>query len=223
MKPPRKQRQIQEVRKEELIIATLKSIRKHGYVNSTINTISDESGLSRGLINHYFASKEELLIFATKYYWRNVDDFFRHVVVSTKGGHFDKLLNAVFVTFLRDTGYDRMMVHYYSAAFVMPSVLAMHRDMWARYRLSIERRISAVAREKGMTLDTRLAAITLTQMVDGLWLGAVMEESYTREDCRRILRQWLCEQFREDPEDYPLSPNFDLNHYETSAPLPRPE
>ena len=223
MKPVRKQRQIQEIRKEELIIATLKSIRKHGYVNSTINTISDESGLSRGLINHYFASKEELLIFSTKYYWRNVDDFFRHVVSSTTGGHFHKLLSAVYVTFLRDTGYDRMMVHYYGAACVMPSVLAMHRDMWARYRLSIERRISAVAREKGMALDTRLAAITLTQLVDGLWLGGVMEETYTREDCRRILRQWLCEQFREDPEDYPLSPNFDLNHYETSAPLPRAE
>lgn len=223
MKPLRKQRQIQEIRKEELIIATLKSIRKHGYVNSTINTISDESGLSRGLINHYFASKEELLIFATKYYWRNVDDFFRHVVVSTQGGHFDKLLSAVYVTFLRDTGYDRMMVHYYSAAWVMPSVLAMHRDMWARYRLSIERRISAVAREKGIALDTRLAAITLTQMVDGLWLGAVMEESYTREDCRRILRQWLCQQFQEDPEDHPLCPEFDIENYETSAPLPRPE
>ena len=29
-------RQIKEIRKEELIVATLRSIRKHGYVNSTI-------------------------------------------------------------------------------------------------------------------------------------------------------------------------------------------
>jgi TetR/AcrR family transcriptional repressor of bet genes len=216
-------RQIQEIRKEELIIATLRSIRKHGYVNSTINTIAEESGLSRGLINHYFDGKEDLLIFATKYYWKNVDDFFRHVVVSTEGNHFEKLLNAVYVTFLRDTGYDRMMVHYYSAACVMPSVLAMHRDMWGRYRTSIERRISAVAREKNMVLDTRLAAITLTQLVDGLWLGSVMEESYTREDCRRILRQWLCEQFSEDPNDHLLTPNFNLENYTTTAPLPKPE
>lgn len=216
-------RQIQEIRKEELIIATLRSIRKHGYVNSTINTIAEESGLSRGLINHYFDSKEDLMIFATKYYWRNVDDFFRHVVVSTSGGHFEKLLSAVYVTFLRDTGYDRMMVHYYSAACLIPSILAMHREMWGRYRTSIERRISAVAREKNMTLNTRLAAITLTQLVDGLWLGAVMEESYTREDCRKILRQWLCEQFGEDPDKHSLTPSFDLNNYETSAPLPAPE
>jgi TetR/AcrR family transcriptional repressor of bet genes len=216
-------RQIHEIRKEELIIATLRSIRKYGYVNSTINTIAEESGLSRGLINHYFESKDDLLILATRYYWRNVDEFFRHVVSSTRGGHFEKLLHAVYVTFLRDTGYDRMMVHYYSAAYLMPAVLEMHRDMWGRYRTSIERRISAVAREKNIVLNTRLAAITLTQLVDGLWLGVVMEESYSREDCRRILRQWLCEQFGEDPENYPLDPDFDLNNYETSAPLPAPE
>lgn len=216
-------RQIKDIRKEELIVATLRSIRKHGYVNSTINTIAEESGLSRGLINHYFDSKEDLLIFATKYYWRNVDEFFRHVVASTKGGHFEKLLHAVYVTFLRNTGYDRMMVHYYSAACLMPAVLKMHRDMWARYRKSIERRIAAVAREKNITLDTRLAAITLTQLVDGLWLAGVMEESYSREDCRNILRKWLCDQFGEDPEKYPLTPDFDLNDYETTAPLPPPE
>lgn len=216
-------RQIKEIRKEELIVATLRSIRKHGYVNSTINTIAEESGLSRGLINHYFESKEDLLIFATKYYWRNVDEFFRHVIVSTQGGHFEKLLHAVYVTFLRDTGYDRMMVHYYSAACLMPAVLEMHRDMWSRYRKSIERRIAAVAREKNIALDTRLAAITLTQLVDGLWLGGVMEETYSREDCRNILRKWLCDQFGEDPENYPLTPDFNLNDYETTAPLPAPE
>ena len=220
MRQPRKQRQIQDIRKEELIIATLKSIRKHGYVNSTFNTISQEAELSRGLINHYYQNKEDLLITAHRYYLQNVDDFFRHVVMNTNDGHFAKLLNGVFVPFLRDTGYQRMLVHYFSAAWIMPQVLEMHRNLWARYRANIERRIVSVARERNIELDTRLTAIALTQMVDGLWLGWVMEESYSREDCRRILRQWLCSQFNEDPENYPLEPPFDLDNYETSAPLP---
>lgn len=223
MKHSPRRRQTQEIRREELIIATLKSIRKYGYINSTINTIAEESGLARGLINHYFDSKEDLFIFATKYYWQNVDDFFLHVVKSTNGKHFDKLLSAVCVPFLRSTGYERMMVHYLSWAWVVPAVLEMHRDMWGRYRTSIERRISAVAREENMVVDARLMAITLTQLVDGLWLGHVMEGSYSQEDCRRILRQWLCEQFKEDPSKYPLWPGFDLEYYQTSAPLPRPE
>ncbi|MBT9289808.1 TetR/AcrR family transcriptional regulator [Prosthecodimorpha staleyi] len=223
MKRATKHRQAGETRRTELIVATLKSLRKHGYLNSTINTIADESGLSRGLINHYFDNKDDLLIVAHKYYLQNVDDFFRHVVISTKSGHFGKLLHSVFVPFLRDTGYQRMLIHYMSAAFILPQVLDMHRAIWGRYRANIQRRIAAAARERGLEMDTRLAAITLTQLADGLWLGWVMEESYTQEDCRRILRQWLCDQFREDPEKYPLTPDFDLVNFETDAPLPDPE
>lgn len=220
MKREPRQRQTSEARKAELIVATLKSLRKHGYLNSTINTISEESGLSRGLISHYFENKDDLLIYAHKYYLQNVDDFFRHVVISTKSGHFGKLLYSMCVPFLRDTGYQRMLVHYMSAAWILPQVLEMHRSLWKRYRANIERRIAAAARERGLTMDTRLAAIALTQLADGLWLGWVMEEAYSSEDCRHILRQWLCQQFGEDPADYPLTPEFDLVNFETRAPLP---
>jgi TetR/AcrR family transcriptional regulator, transcriptional repressor of bet genes len=212
-----------EARKAELVVATLKSLRKHGYLSSTINTIADESGLSRGLISHYFENKNDLLIVAHKYYLQNVDDFFRHVVTNTKTGHFGKLVNSMYVPFLRDTGYQQMMVHYMSAAWILPDVLKMHREIWGRYRANIERRIAAAARERGLSMDLRLAAITLTQLADGLWLGWVMEEAYTQEDCRRILRQWLCEQFHEDPENHRLTPEFDLVNFPTKAPLPTPD
>lgn len=208
------------LRRQDLIGGTLKSLRKYGYVNSTISTISRESGLSRGLIAHYFDNKEDLLILAHRYYLQNVDDFFRHVVYETKGGHFQKLLSAVYVPFLRDTGYQQMMVHYFSAAWMLPKVLAMHRELWGRYRAHIGRRLSAAASERNLVIDVRLSAIALTQLVDGLWLGRVMEECYSQEDARRILRAWLCEQFREDPEQYPLTPDIDLENYKTKAPLP---
>lgn len=214
------QTKIGMLRRQDLVGATLKSLRKHGYVNSTINTIAEESGMSRGLINHYFENKEDLLIVAHKYYLQNVDDFFRHVVQSTNGGHFERLLHAVYVPFLRDTGYQRMMVHYFSAAWMLPKVLAMHRETWGRYRANIERRIAAAARERDLVFDTRLAAITLTQLADGLWLGWVMEESYSQQDCRHILRDWLCQLLQEDPERFSLDPDIDLEKYITTAPLP---
>ncbi len=62
-----------ETRRRELTIATLESIRKHGYMNSTISTISEESGLSRGLISHYFKNKDDLILFASaisRSFWR---------------------------------------------------------------------------------------------------------------------------------------------------------
>lgn len=223
MRRATKMRESSEARRTELIVATLKSLRRHGYLNSTISTISEESGLSKGLISHYFANKDDLLIVAHKYYLQNVDDFFRHVVFSTKSGHFGKLFYSVSVPFLRDTGFERMMMHYFSAAWVLPEVLRMHRDLWGRYRTNIQHRIAAVARERGLEMDTRLAAVALTQLADGLWLGRIMEESYSSEDCRMILRNWLCDQFHEDPDRYPLTPDIDLTNYKTTAPLPAVE
>lgn len=222
MKRAVKQRDSGEARKAQLIVATLRSLRKHGYLNSTINTISAESGLSRGLISHYFENKDDLLIYAHRYYLQNVDDFFRHVVLSSDG-HFRKLLYSVCVPFLRVTGYQVMLIHYLSAAWILPDVLAMHRNLWGRYRSNIERRIAAAARERGLQMDTRMAAITLTQLADGLWLGWVMEEAYTREEACIILRKWLCDQFGENPEDYPFPPDIDLENFDTRSPLPPPE
>ena len=203
------------------MIAALNSVSKRGYLNSTINTISVESGLSRGLISHYFENKDDLLTAAHKYYLQNVDDFHRHVVTSIKTGTFARLLYSACVPFLRDTGYQRIVIHYMSAAWILPEVLKMHRDLWRRYRANVERRVTTIARERGIELDVRLTATTLIQLVDGLWLGLMMEEVYTREDCCRIIRKWMCDQFKEDPDNFPLIPDFDLENFETSAPLPK--
>ena len=51
MRRATKPRESSEARRNELLVATLKSLRRHGYLNSTINTISAESGLSRGSSN----------------------------------------------------------------------------------------------------------------------------------------------------------------------------
>ncbi|MDB5659345.1 MAG: transcriptional regulator, TetR family [Cypionkella sp.] len=220
MKRVSKQRQSGEARKMQLMVATLNSISKHGYLNSTINTISAESGLSRGLISHYFENKDDLLTYAHKYYLQNIDDFHRHVIVSIKTGHFTKLFYSACVPFLRDMGYQRIVIHYMSAAWIMPDVLKMHRDLWQRYRANVERRVASIARDRQMEIDVKMTATTLIQLVDGLWLGLTMEEVYTREDCCKIIRKWMCDQFGENPDDYPLVPTFDIENFETSAPLP---
>ena len=50
-----------EVRKDQLIKATIRSIAKHGLSVITIATVAKEAGLSQGIINLHFQSKERLL------------------------------------------------------------------------------------------------------------------------------------------------------------------
>ena len=220
MRQLEKKTRISELRKQELIIATLNSLCRHGYLNSTINTISDESGLSRGLISHYFSSKDDLLAAAHRYYLQNADDFYRHLS-NNSTSEFQRLYFAVAGPFLRDLGYNEMLIHYMSAGSMVPKIRDHHRELWGKFRAYVARRMASVAQEKGMTIEVRRQAFALTQFSDGLWLGLTLEEGYTAEDCLVILREHLCELFGENPENHALVPDFDLETYPTTAPLPR--
>ena len=50
-----------EVRRDQLIRATIRSIARHGLSVTTIATVAREAGLSQGIINLHFQSKERLL------------------------------------------------------------------------------------------------------------------------------------------------------------------
>ena len=50
-----------EVRQGQLIKATIRSIARHGLSETTIATVAREAGLSQGIINLHFKSKERLL------------------------------------------------------------------------------------------------------------------------------------------------------------------
>lgn len=56
----RKTQQSQDTR-DRLIEAAAKLFAERGYTNSSVAAIGDAAGVSRGLINHHFGSKENLL------------------------------------------------------------------------------------------------------------------------------------------------------------------
>ena len=49
-----------------------------------------------------------------------------------------------------------------------------------------------------------------TQLIDGLWLGMVVEEAYDEATCRQVMRDWLCDVFGEDREKHSIVPPFDV-------------
>ena len=51
-----------ESRRLQLIHATMRSIARHGLSDTTVSTVLKEAGLSRGIINLHFQSKEKLLL-----------------------------------------------------------------------------------------------------------------------------------------------------------------
>jgi TetR/AcrR family transcriptional repressor of bet genes len=92
-----------------------------------------------------------------------------------------------------------------------PEVLELHRRLWGRYRASIQRRITAAAAARGLDIDIRTTTLVYTQLIDGLWLGWVLEDAYDLPTCRKVMRDWLCMVFREDPANHPAEPPLDVS------------
>lgn len=56
----------QEARRQQLIAATVRIIARHGFSNTTLAKVAQEAGLSPGIVNFYFTSKDQLLIAVLK-------------------------------------------------------------------------------------------------------------------------------------------------------------
>jgi AcrR family transcriptional regulator len=51
-----------ETRRLQLIEATIDSLARRGYADTTLADVADGAGLSRGIVNFHFESKEKLLV-----------------------------------------------------------------------------------------------------------------------------------------------------------------
>lgn len=206
-----------ETRRRELVVATLEAIRKHGYMNATIKTISEEIRPVARVDQPLFRQQGRTV--AVRLPLASMSMIFIAMLsVPTMGG-IEKLLAAAYVPFLQTQPYAEIWVHFWSASRMLPQVRAMHQALWGRYRRSVERRMTAVARERGLELDIAEATLMYTQLIDGLWVGLFMEEAFDAETCRRLLRNWLCGLFNELPENHPVSPEIEMATFTTEAPL----
>jgi len=63
---------LEEIRREQIIMAALRKISEVGIYNVTMDEIAKEAGLSKGGIAHYYPSKETLCKEAFKYFFERI-------------------------------------------------------------------------------------------------------------------------------------------------------
>lgn len=71
--------EISQIRKEELTQAALKCIALKGYDRVTLDDVTKEAGLSKGIASYYFKNRQELLISVIRKMWENVVGFTREI------------------------------------------------------------------------------------------------------------------------------------------------
>lgn len=172
---PRTHPEINKFRRESLIQATLQVVAEFGIENATVARICETAGASRGLANHYFSGKEELLLLAFEKLLEDLKEATGKAakVQPTPAGKLIAIVRTIFSEELFSNMARAAYLCFWTASLSNPQfkkVKKINRSSYVSYHSSIARLFEQAAKERGLKLDANVTAFGLTGMMDGFWL-----------------------------------------------------
>jgi TetR/AcrR family transcriptional repressor of bet genes len=174
--PPRT-RASKAARRGQLIAATLAALEQKGLAALTLADVADAAGLSRGIVNFHFESKDKLL-FATLS--QLSEDYARNwrAELAAAGPTPAERMRALIAADLAEAICTPQTVAAWFAFFAEAAARPDFRDLcWARddaYLEAIREVCAALDREAGYGIDPAATATAIYAMQEGLWLRLMM-------------------------------------------------
>lgn len=180
---------------------TFQLLLQKGYDGVSISDIQKATGLSRGLLYHYFSSKEQLFVEVTRDYflnWFRVDlqeiaDFDAGEMIR----HVEAMYRDIFVRLAAEIGsWDGMSIRNYD--FLFYRVMQENEDFNREYKEMRDIELQAWTivldntRRAGQLrpgVDPRQAALYFVYLLDGIWMNAVSEGDAKRlvDDMKEVI------------------------------------
>lgn len=174
-----------ETRRQQLIEATIDSLAKRGYSETTMADVADGAGLSRGIVNFHFESKEKLLVATLQYMADEYTAHWRAALMKAGPLAADQLKALVCADFDRAICNKRKLAAwcaFWGEAKSRPTYQALcgaRDEAYQNYFVELCRRL----KEEGeYDFDPMGTALGMSAMLEGLWLRLMMgTEDVTRE------------------------------------------
>jgi TetR/AcrR family transcriptional repressor of bet genes len=168
-----RRRASKEFRREQLISATIDSIATKGYSATTLADVADGAGLSRGIVNFHFDSKEKLFIetltsMSDEYgaHWRKALD--------EAGASSASKLRALIVADLDADICNPRMISAWFAFWAEAATRPAYQDLcWSHdddYLKAINALCHALKEEMGYAFDADRTATAVHALQEGLWM-----------------------------------------------------
>lgn len=176
-------------RRRELIVAGIECLGRGGMAGFTIDQICRQAGISRGLVNHHFRSKDELLACIYK-------DMTEHLVQEYEGDDEAQLLARIIESNFDENSFNRSNLRAWLAIWGQvpsnPALSALHKLRYDHYHRRIETALRSCRNSAQLEFDVQAVARQLIAIIDGLWLEYCLHsESFSlaaaRSDCYRFL------------------------------------
>lgn len=189
-----------EERQHQLILATIRSVALNGLSDTTTATVAREAGLSQGIINLHFKSKDRLLVETLVYIADEYRDSWEKALSGAADDPAEKLAALVEVDFKRPVCDQNKLAVWFAFWGETKSRPTYRRICAARdkaYRKEMVQVCDDLIRQGGYErINADTVAACLSAMTSGCWLDLLTNpRSMSRSQARRICMSYLVSTF----------------------------
>ena len=188
-----------EQRRQQLIEATIDSLARRGYSETTMADVADGAGLSRGIVNFHFESKEKLLVATLQYMADEYSSHWRGALSRAGMEPADRVWALVAADFDRFVCNRRKLAAwcaFWGEAKSRPTYQALCGGRDEAYQQVFVERCPALKHEGDYEFETKALALALSATLEGLWLRLTMgTENVTRETSFQAAAELLASTF----------------------------
>ena len=173
-----------EKRQQQLIEATIDSLAKRGYSDTTLANVADGAGLSRGIVNFHFESKEKLLVSTLQYMSDEYAGHWNTALEKAGARPAEKIWALVNADFDRRICTRRKLAAwcaFWGEAKSRPTYQALCGANDQNYQQTFVELCTELKAEGGYAYDPEPMALGICSMMEGLWFRLMMNDGLTRE------------------------------------------
>lgn len=206
-KPPRRT-ESKEVRRQQLIEATISSIARHGIGGTTMSTVTEQAGLSIGIVNFHFKSKQNLFEETLMYLAQEHHDHWLKAYRDAGLTAPEKLMAIVEAHFHPKICSQKKLAVWY-AFYGEAGRRKIYRKLIEEIddeRFDVSKSLCAEIHEDGQYsgLPPQQVANLLEAFYDGMWLELLTyPENYTRKSARDHIAAFLANVY---PKHFSMPP-----------------
>lgn len=189
-----------ERRRRQLIDATIKCISKKGLGSTTLSDVAKEAGLSQGIVNLHFQSKDNLLAETLKFIAGEYEDQFMKTLNGSPDEPAAKLL-ALMDLDLKPSICDRRILAVWFAFWGEVKAVPTYQRICAareqRYDEIMQELAASVVEDGGYEhVDPQSVADTLSALTYGMWLSCLINPGqFDRRRSMQTVRDYLAAVF----------------------------
>ena len=187
---------LKEARKVQLMEATIDCIAARGFADLTLADVAKAAGLSVGIVNFYFRSKDVLLIETLRHlvadYVRQTNDNIRSAG-ATAAAQIEAMIESDFHRTIANRKRVTVWYAFWGETRWRPEFLKICQQLSDSFHEETRAAFARLIAEGGYSeIDPDLVARGFDAMIDGLWLDMLINpKAVERDAAKQVVRTYL--------------------------------